>query len=167
MPSFADIFDSVKKIFRKKRKKTSPKKKRRKTAPRSKRAKPSPKRKRTKTPLKRKRSKSAGAARKRPVSKAGRKSVKPRSASREKPVGEITHYFNRIHVAVLKLSHGPLKVGDRIRIKGGKRDFTQQVRSLQIESVDVKSGRRGDLVGLKVAGAARAGDKVFKVAGTK
>ena len=76
-------------------------------------------------------------------------------------IGEITHYFSKIEVVVVKLTKGSLKVGDKIAIRGGERDFVQAVRSLQIESVDVPMATRGKLVGLKTIQPAREGDKVF------
>ena len=78
-------------------------------------------------------------------------------------IGEVTHYFSRIMVCVVKMTGNPMNVGERIRIKGNTRNFVQEVRSLQIESRDVKSARRGQLVGLKVKQVARAGDKVYKI----
>ena len=77
-------------------------------------------------------------------------------------IGEVTHYFTRIQVVVLKMTAGTLSVGDSIRIRGNGTEFVQKVQSLQIESVDVKSARKGQLVGLKVSKQARPGDRVFK-----
>lgn len=84
------------------------------------------------------------------------------SVSKEFLVGEITHYFSKIQVVVVKVTKEPLKVGDQIHIYG-KSDFIQKVASIQIESVDVKSAKKGQLVGLKVNKEASVGDKVFKM----
>ena len=81
----------------------------------------------------------------------------------EKALGVVTHYFSRIEVVVVELTKAGLKVGDTIRIKGKTTDFAQKVKSLQIESVDVSSAKKGALVGLKVVRAAKEGDKVFLV----
>ena len=77
--------------------------------------------------------------------------------------GEITHYFSKISVVVVKMTHGTLSVGNRIHIQGKGADFTQKVDSLQIESRDVKIAPKGQLVGLKVIKPAKPGDKVFKL----
>jgi hypothetical protein len=82
--------------------------------------------------------------------------------SQEACVGEITHFFSRIQVVVLKMTRGSLSVGDYIRIFGKGADFTQKVGSLQIESVDVKSAHKGQLVGLKVHKAVKVGSRVYK-----
>lgn len=84
-------------------------------------------------------------------------------AVKETEVADITHFFSKISVCVFKMTKGEVKVGDRIRIKGGSTDFVQKVKSIQIESVDVKSARRGQLVGIKVDRPARPGDKVYRV----
>ena len=50
---------------------------------------------------------------------------------KEKPIGEVVHYFDKIKVAVIKL-FSPLKQGDEIRIAGGQNtDFTQTIESMQ------------------------------------
>lgn len=77
-------------------------------------------------------------------------------------VGEITHFFSKISVVVVKLTHQSLSVGERIHVKGAMTDFHQPVKSLQIESVDVKVAKKGSLVGLKAVHPARPGDRVFR-----
>ncbi|OGX31298.1 MAG: hypothetical protein A2787_06430 [Omnitrophica WOR_2 bacterium RIFCSPHIGHO2_01_FULL_48_9] len=83
--------------------------------------------------------------------------------SKEVVLGEVTHFFSKIVVCVVKVTHGQIKVGERIRVKGNTTDFQQTIRSLQIESVDVKAARKGQLIGLKVDREARVGDKVYKI----
>lgn len=100
------------------------------------------------------------------VKKAKKKlieSVKIQKQTNETCVGEVTHFFSGIKVIVLKMKSSKILVGDKIHIKGRKTDFFQIVKSLQIESVDVKVARKGQLVGLKVSKKAKEGDKVFKV----
>lgn len=100
---------------------------------------------------------------KKDVSRTGEKNPTARKR-KETPVGIITHYFSRIEVVVIKITKEKLKVGDKIHISGKTTDFIQNVASLQIESVDVKSARTGQLVGLKVEKPAREGDKILRVA---
>ncbi len=80
----------------------------------------------------------------------------------EKEVGKVTHYFNKIGVAIVELSD-TLKVGDNVHIKGATSDFTQKVESMQIEHEDVKEAKKGDAIGLKVKEHAREHDIVYKV----
>ena len=77
-------------------------------------------------------------------------------------IGKVTHYFNKIGVAAVVLSK-PLKVGDKIRIKGKTTDFEQIVESMQIEGKDVKEAMPGDLVGIKVVDRVRKKDLVYKI----
>ena len=39
-----------------------------------------------------------------------------------KQIGEITDYFKQVKAAAIKLS-APLKVGDRVKVQGGEKDF--------------------------------------------
>jgi len=77
-------------------------------------------------------------------------------------IGTVTHYFNRISVAVLKLS-GELKVGDKILLLGRTTDFTQVVTSMEIEHRKVPAVSPGMEVALKVADSVRNGDEVYKI----
>jgi selenocysteine-specific translation elongation factor len=77
-------------------------------------------------------------------------------------IGRITHYFDKIGVAVIELS-GSLKVGDTIKIKGKDTDFEQVVDSMQVDKAPVEAASAGDGVGLKVANAVNEGDEVFVV----
>lgn len=75
-------------------------------------------------------------------------------------VGTVTHYYDKIGVAVLDLS-APLNIGDLIHLSGSA-DFSQKVESLQAEHEQVKSAAKGDTVGLKVTQRVKPGDEVFK-----
>jgi len=98
-------------------------------------------------------------------SKKVSKASKSRSVTRtkEKLVGKVTHYFDKIKVAAVKLSSG-LKIGESIRIKGGENtDFTQKVTSMEIRHKKVKRAKKGEEIGLKVKEKVREGYKVYKV----
>jgi len=80
-----------------------------------------------------------------------------------KLIGKVVHYFDKIKVAVVKLS-GALKQGDKIRIAGGEAtDFTQEVSSMQVEHQEIKKAKKGDEVGLKVKEKVRDGYQVYKL----
>ncbi len=83
----------------------------------------------------------------------------------EKKVGIITHYYDKIRVAVVKITERDLKVGDTIHIKGHTSDFTQRIESMQVEHKDVVEAKVGEAVGLRVTDHAREHDEVFKVEG--
>ncbi|HDJ30553.1 MAG TPA: hypothetical protein ENF31_01180 [bacterium] len=88
----------------------------------------------------------------------------PKASSGEgKLIGEVTHYFGKIGVAVIKLK-GTLKVGDTIRIVGGEStDFEQKVESMEIEHKKIKTAKAKQSIGLKVKKKVREGYKVYKL----
>jgi putative protease len=83
------------------------------------------------------------------------------SKSLEK-VGEITHYFTKISVAVVDVS-APMKIGDRIAIKGMTTNFEQAVKSMQIEGKNIEEADAGDDIGMKVDDRVRKGDIVYRL----
>ena len=80
-----------------------------------------------------------------------------------KLIGKVVHYFDKIGVAVVKLDD-KLKIGDTIRIQGGEAtDFTQQVKSMEVEHKKITEAKKGDEVGMKVKEKVREGYKVYKL----
>ena len=75
-------------------------------------------------------------------------------------IGKVTHYYDKIGVAVLELLK-PLKSGDTIMFSGHGQEFTQEVASLQIEHKEVKRAKKGESVGLKTDRKVKDGDKVY------
>lgn len=78
------------------------------------------------------------------------------------PVGKISHYFNKIGVAVVDVS-APISVGDQIKIVGHENEFTQTVSSMQEEHKQIEKAKKGQAVGMKVDQPVKDGDQVFKV----
>lgn len=78
----------------------------------------------------------------------------------EKLIGKITHYFNKIGVAIVELED-KIKIGDRIKIKGKNREFEQTVNSLQVDHKDVQEAKKGETVGMKVDDKVKEGDEVY------
>lgn len=77
-------------------------------------------------------------------------------------IGVVTHYFNHLSVAVVKLEKGILSVGDFIHIKGHTSDFAQPVESLEVDHMHVRDARPGESFGLRVREHAREHDVVYK-----
>jgi len=77
-------------------------------------------------------------------------------------IGIVTHYFNHLSVAILKLEKGALRVGDFIHIRGHTSDFAQSVDSMEIDHVHVNEARPGQSFGLRVREHAREHDVVYK-----
>lgn len=78
-------------------------------------------------------------------------------------IGVVSHYFDKINVAVIKLSKGDLKINDTVTFetKSGQ-THTQKVSSMQIEHADIDIAKAGDEFGLKTNYNIKAGTAVFK-----
>ena len=76
-------------------------------------------------------------------------------------VGQITHFFPKISVAIVELT-AALAVGDQILVKGPTTDFEQAVDSMQIEHQNVPRAESGQSVGLKTAQPVKEKDVVYK-----
>jgi hypothetical protein len=79
-------------------------------------------------------------------------------------VGEVTHFYDRLCVAVLTLTE-PIRVGDMLHLLGHHTDFQQKVESLQIEHQAVAEAGPGQDVALKVTQTVHPGDAVFRLSG--
>lgn len=80
----------------------------------------------------------------------------------ELEIGIVSNFFAKPVVAGIDLT-APLKVGDKLHIKGHTTDFELMVESMQIQNVNVQEAKAGDAVGIKVPNRVRKGDRVFKV----
>jgi hypothetical protein len=80
----------------------------------------------------------------------------------EVEIGRVTHYYNHIGVAVLKLNDS-LKLGDLIHIQGHSTNFTQRVGSMEVEHHAVIWVKAGDNVAIKVVEPVRERDIVYRV----
>lgn len=77
-------------------------------------------------------------------------------------IGQVSHYYDKIGVAVVELTD-TLSTGDTIRfVRGGEDLFEQTVESIQIEHEKVEKANKGQTVGLKVAEAVKAGAEVYR-----
>jgi hypothetical protein len=79
-----------------------------------------------------------------------------------KLIGEVTHFYNRIGVAVLDLTES-LQVGDQVHFLGRSTDFHQKVESMQIEHEVISEAGAGQEVAVKVERRVRRHDKVFMI----
>ena len=79
-----------------------------------------------------------------------------------KPIGKVTHYYDKIGVAIVELT-GKINVGDKIKIEGGKNEFDQTVESMEIDKKPVSSAGSGDIIGIKVKGKTGEGALVLRI----
>lgn len=91
------------------------------------------------------------------------KIVKVKSSAKEKKVGRILHYFDKIKVAVVKLMV-EIEKGETIIVRGGKEtDFKQKIVSMEINGEKIQKAKKGQEIGFKVKEKARVGYWVYKI----
>ncbi len=78
-------------------------------------------------------------------------------------IAKITHYYDKIGVAVIEVAKQPLKVGDVIKISGHDNEFNQTVTSLQVEHEQVKEIDAGESGALKTEKPVKEGDMIYLV----
>ncbi len=78
-------------------------------------------------------------------------------------IGKITHYYDKLGVAVVEVMNQALKVGDTVKISGHDNEFTQSVESLQVEHTAVPKVDVGESCGIKVDQPVKPGDVLYLV----
>ncbi|HPD57272.1 MAG TPA: EF-Tu/IF-2/RF-3 family GTPase [Smithellaceae bacterium] len=81
----------------------------------------------------------------------------------EKKIGEVVKFFAKPSVAAVKIQEGELSVGDSIKFVGHTTDFTDVIKSMEVENKSVQKAVAGDFIGVKVSDRVRPGDEVFKI----
>ena len=76
-------------------------------------------------------------------------------------VGKVVHYYPKIKVAEIKLSDHILQLGQQILIEGNTTYIEQAVDSMQINKKDIKNGKKGERIAMRVKNRVRINDKVF------
>ncbi len=84
-----------------------------------------------------------------------------RPKPKSKPVGEVTHFYGGISVAIVKFKE-VVKVGDEVHFFGATTDFTEKIKSMQYNHEDISEAKKNQEVGIKVGGKAREGDEVYR-----
>src|SRR3989338_11311017 len=77
----------------------------------------------------------------------------------DKPVGEVTHYYSNLGVAIVKFNQD-MPAGKNVTFQGATTDFSQDLTSMELEHKSVAVAPKGREVGLKVKEKVREGDKV-------
>ena len=80
----------------------------------------------------------------------------------QKPIGEVTHYYGGLRVAIVKFNT-KVEKGTVIAFKGAHTDFTQTINSMQYDHKDIEAAGKGQEVGIKVDQKLREGDKAYKI----
>ena len=79
-----------------------------------------------------------------------------------KEAGTVTHYLEKIDVAIIKLTTS-LKNGDQIYLLGEGQLFLQEVSEMQIDRKNVAKAKAGAHIGMKVSQKAIVNGKIYKI----
>jgi len=79
----------------------------------------------------------------------------------EKEIGKVTHWYDKVGVAVLDLSSA-LKIGDKVKVKKGEEEFEETLSSMQVDHKNVSSAKKGDEVAVKFSQKAKEGAVIYK-----
>lgn len=81
-----------------------------------------------------------------------------------KRVGKITHYYDKIGVAVISVE-AAISAGDEIEIrdKNEAPKFTQTISSMQVEHEEIDKAKKGQDIGMKIDQEVKEGDLVYKI----
>ena len=78
----------------------------------------------------------------------------------DKPVGEVTHYYGGLGVAIVKFNQD-MPAGKNVTFQGMTSDFSQDLSSMEVDHKSAQVAPRGREVGIKVKDKVREGDKVY------
>ena|SRR3989338_8086750 len=77
-----------------------------------------------------------------------------------KPVGKVTHFYNKISVAIVKFNK-PIKVGTVLKFRGKTTDFEQKIDSMQYDHKAIDVAPKNKQIGIKTKKRVREDDKVY------
>ena len=80
-------------------------------------------------------------------------------------VGVVREYFRKPQVAAVEILRGKVKIGDSVRFAGYTTDFTQRIKSIQVNHTDIPEAAEGDYVGIQVEDRVRENDRMFLESG--
>lgn len=78
----------------------------------------------------------------------------------DKPVGEVTHYYGNVKVAIVKFNQNVSK-GSKVTFQGATTDFSQEISSMEFDHKPINTAPTGKEVGIKVKDKVRDGDGVY------
>jgi len=76
-------------------------------------------------------------------------------------LGKVVHYYPKPKVALIRLYHKSLKVGDEVIFEDSNTYLKQVIDSMEIENKQVIKGKKGEDIGVKVNKPVKKGADVF------
>lgn len=81
----------------------------------------------------------------------------------EEEIGVIVKFFSKPSVAAVEITNGSIKEGDILHFKGHTTDFSEEIKSMEVDNQSVSEAKSGDMIGIKVKERVRERDIVYKV----
>ena len=81
-------------------------------------------------------------------SKKNGASKEMRIAASTKKIGDVTHYYGGLGVAIVKFKE-PVRVGDSVKFFGATADFSEKIASMQYDHKDIAEAKRARRWALK------------------
>ena len=78
------------------------------------------------------------------------------------PAGVVTHYFDKIKVASIKLG-ADVEVGMKLQLTAENGPYKQKLKSIQINRENVETATQGQEIGIKVNKKVKVGELVYLV----
>lgn len=86
--------------------------------------------------------------------------ARARSSAKPKPIGTVTHFYNKISVGIVKVKT-PFQVGDTLKFVGKHGEFMQPITSMQYQHQPIEKAAKGHEVGIKVKEPVHEKDLVY------
>jgi putative protease len=81
----------------------------------------------------------------------------------EEEVGVVEKFFSKPSVAAIEVTKGTIKKGDTLIYKGHTTEFSEEVKSMEMDNKAIDEAHVGDLIGIQVKERVREKDLVYKV----
>ena len=75
----------------------------------------------------------------------------------------MTNYYPKIGVALIRLNHKGVRIGEHLIIEGHTTYNEQDLESMQIEHKNVAKAKKGEDIAIKVSSRVRENDQVFTI----
>lgn len=97
-----------------------------------------------------------------PCKKCKVEKVKKAKGASPKPIGVVTHFYDRISVGIVKVK-SPIKVGDTLHFMGKKGESKQAIHSMQLSHKPIEKAPKGKEVGIKLNKPVHEKDLIYLV----
>jgi hypothetical protein len=77
-------------------------------------------------------------------------------------IGKVTHWYDKIGVAVIELKK-ELKVGEKVKVQHGEKEFEESIGSMELNHQPIETGKKGQEIAVKFSQKAGEGSLLYPV----